>query len=169
MPFNLSIRSSKNQVLDHNWPDLESSFNLIFQDPKTSQRKNCHESNAWINYSIVFKSPNREISFESKSYLLCLKPVSEINRLKKEIEAFLLSDQKSFSFEPLEPNLELVLEKSNNGKFKLFCWIDNGNAELTHYTWDSFGLRLYTDKEEINKFLSQIDELNEFLNNFHSE
>ena len=73
-------------------------------------------------------------------YVLSLRPVNEIENLINGIKSFLTDTNKGlYSFEGLEPSLELILERSHKG-YSATCWVDAGNVISDHYTWDGFGL-----------------------------
>lgn len=148
MPRYLTIRGQKNQEMSGNWPDLCSSLTFAFA-PMSEANPN------WLQYSIEFKTPTRKFEFHSENFLLCLQPSDELAQLCSEIKAFLASNQRHYRFEPVEPNFELLLEKDSEGDLKLTCWIDNGNADCSHYTWDALGIRLYVDSEELLKALEE--------------
>jgi hypothetical protein len=141
MPQSLTIRGQKNLESSDGWPDLCSFLSFIFEDAPT-QKEN------WLKYRIKFSSPTRTLEFASDNFLLCFKPTNELEQLKKELKTFLSSKQKTYRFEPVEPNFELVFEKDDEGGIKLYCWVDNGNAECSHYTWDAIGLRLYCGAQD---------------------
>lgn len=147
MIYSVEIRGQKNQENSDDWPDLKSS--LIF---------NFESKNAQINYSIVFKSINQQFEFKSENFILFLQPVNELENLRQKLKTFLNSQHKQFCFEPAEPNFELSLEKDDFNGFKLYCWIDNGNANFEHYTWDALGFRLYLGKSDLENFIEKIPE-----------
>lgn len=118
---------------------------------------------SWVPYKLIIKSADKELIFEKKDnskgsgdYVLALEPVNEINNFISGIRNFLDSkSSKMFSFEPLEPSFEFILERSFKG-FSVTCWIDAGNVISDHYSWDGFGVRFFTSEEKINLFVSEL-------------
>ncbi len=150
MIHSVELRGQKNQkIKEGNWPDLKTV--LIF---------NFQKQNGQIHYSIRFLSLNKKLEFDSKNFILFLQPINELENLREKLQTFLKSEHKQFRFEPAEPNFELILEKDDFDGFKLYCWIDNGNADFAHYTWDSIGLRLYIEKNDLQDFINNIPEFN---------
>jgi hypothetical protein len=152
MTNSLFIRGQKNQGPADGWPDLVSSLCFTFTDFKPQEN--------WLQYSINFETPTKQIQFNSKNFVFCKQPTNELIQLRDELEAFLNSNtQTTYRFEPVEPNIELMLEKDLNDTIKLYCWIDNGNADCSYYTWDAVGLRLFTNKQLMQNFLSELNQL----------
>lgn len=155
MPTNLIINGQKisgDLPKAHPLPNRESSLILQINE-KTSNAQ-------WINYSVIFKTPRREIKFESENLLLCLSPANELVALKEQLNNFLNNPkQHLYRFEPVEPNFEITLEKEPEEGLKLTFWMDNGNADCEYYTWDALGLRLYTDINELIGFVEQLEKL----------
>ena len=155
MQDKLIIRGQKIQTAlpgAHPLPNRESSLSLLIHPFE----RGCQ----WVQYSIIWQTPSRELKFESESFLLCLSPVNELLELKKQLKAFLTEDKaKIFQYEPTEPCFELMLEKDEQQGIKFFFWLDNGNADYEYYTWDALGIRLYTDPQEIEAFIQQIDQI----------
>ncbi len=145
MTFSLELKGQKSEGPDDGWPELQTSLKLLLT--KTSERL--------LQYSISFTAPNAQLHFSSKEFVLYLSPVNELENLAKEIDEFLKSSLKVFRFEPNEPNFELVIERANFKTFKLYFWVDGGNA-IHHSTWDGIGLRLFLSKEELNSFTDSI-------------
>lgn len=154
----LIIRSQKNQT----FPEINNE--LLNQDCESSISISLFgkkENKNWINYSLELKNPNSTYSFSSDNFLLCLSPVNELKRLLKDLQSFLTSSDKHFyRFEPVEPCFEFTLEKDLVGEvqgIKLHFWVDSGNAEFAYYTWDAFGMRLYTNQDEIKSFMQGLE------------
>ena len=89
-------------------------------------------------------------------YVLALTPVNEIEKIINELNNFLSSeDRKLYSFEPLEPSFELIIERSHKG-FSVTVWVDGGNVISDHSTWDGLGLRFFTSDEKIKSFIKDL-------------
>ncbi len=127
----------------------------------------------WIPYQLNLKSGCNSLSFKSLpenlkiqsagDYVLAIEPVNEIEKLIQGINEVLKNERNLFSFEPLEPSFELIVEKSHNG-FSINIWVDSGNVISNHYSWDGFGIRFFTTEENLIKFVAQLNaELKELL------
>jgi hypothetical protein len=161
--YTLCIKGQKNQNrvpeslkqnnLAEDWPDYVSQL-VINLDLTNKNSK-------WLHYSLKFEGPFRTEDFTSESFLLCRKPIDELSHLYNEVMDFISNPKKNlFLFEPVEPCFELRLEKTSGGQaVKLYCWVDNGNSDLKHYTWDALGMRLLTDLDELEHFASQLKNL----------
>ncbi|MDX1920493.1 MAG: hypothetical protein SFU25_07155 [Candidatus Caenarcaniphilales bacterium] len=165
LPKKLIIRSKKNEI----FPEIAND--LLNQDCETSvliNFKNFSKDKKWLQYSLELKNPLKTLDFKSDNFLLCLSPMNELNKLHKDLKTFLTSPEINFyRFEPVEPCFELTVEKDTIGEskgIKLHLWVDSGNAEFAYYTWDAFGIRLYTTQEEINNFVEGLEELLNGLN-----
>ena len=118
---------------------------------------------AWVPYKILLKSADKELSYTKEEgckgagdYVFALKPVNEIENLINGIKSFLENESKKlFSFEPLEPSFEIILERSHKG-YSVTCWIDAGNVVSDHYSWDGFGIRFFTGREKIIRFMDEL-------------
>ena len=139
---------------------VKTSFELIFLNDEIKNKP----AISWVPYKIVLTSAGKELIFEKQNnnkgagdYVLALKPIDEVENVIGGIKSFLESQiSKMFSFEPVEPSFELILEKSHKG-YSVTCWVDGGNVVSDHFSWDGFGLRFFTTKDKI---LSFVDELN---------
>ncbi len=139
---------------------VKSSFELILLKEKIEKRPGI----SWLPYKIVIKSSEKELVYEKENnnkgagdYVLSLEPVNEIKNLMNGINSFLENQNKNlFSFEPLEPSFELVLERSHKG-YSVCCWIDTGNVISDHYTWDGFGIRFFTTEKNIKLFVNELE------------
>ena len=144
---------------------IKSSFELIFL--KEEEKRSVI---SWINYKLVLKSADKELIFESKEnnkgaedYVFALKPINEIENLIDGIKAFLENKNSDiFSFEPIEPSFEIILERSHKG-YSMNLWVDAGNVISDHYTWDGFGMRFFTSQEKLDSFVSELNKEKEGL------
>lgn len=117
---------------------------------------------SWIPYTLNLISANKELLYKKEDggtgdYVFALTPVNEIERLIEGARYFLNNESsKGYSFEPLEPSFELIVERSHKG-YSINVWVDAGNVISDHYTWDGFGLRFFTTKEKIDNFLLDLE------------
>lgn len=138
--------------------ELRTSLEIDFLKEKIKNKLTL----TWIPYKILLKSGKNQMTYEKNrdngtgDYLLSVKPLNEMMVITEGIKKFLDSDSPIFSFEPVEPSFELILEKSHNG-FAVTCWLDAGNVISDHYTWDGFGLRFFTNKKNIMSFVKELD------------
>lgn len=140
---------------------VKSSFELLFLKDQIKNKP----SVSWINYKLVLISGENKIVYERKEnnkgagdYVLALKPVNEIENIVSGINSFLKNESsKMFSFEPLEPSFEFILERSHKG-YSVTCWLDAGNVISDHYSWDGFGIRFFTNEEKIVSFMEQVSQ-----------
>ena len=145
---------------------VRTSFNLIFIKDQIKDKV----AISWIPYKIIFQSAKRELTFEKKKndkgsgdYVFALKPINEIENLIDGIKNFISSKtSKLYSFEPMEPSFELILERSHKG-YSVICWADAGNVISDHYTWDGFGVRFFTNEEKIFLFVKELSKEKENL------
>lgn len=136
-----------------------SSFELILSSEQIENR----DFISWVPYKIVLLSAEKKLVYEKKDnnsgagdYVFALKPVNEIKDMISGIENFLVDLNKQiFSFEPIEPSFEIVIERSHKG-YSFNCWLDAGNVISDHYSWDGFGLRFFTTEEKIRLFLKEL-------------
>ena len=139
--------------------EVKTSIDLILLKEKLENKPGI----SWISYKILLKSGDKSLLFEklennkgAGDYVLALTPVNEIEKLILGINTFLKStNSKTFSFEPLEPSFELNIERSHEG-YSINFWIDSGNVDSMHYTWDGFGIRLFTTEKKISKFVNDL-------------
>ncbi len=138
--------------------EIKSSFSLIFLEEKLEVKKLI----SWIQYKIVFQSGEKELVYEkldncgTGDYVLALTPINELENLISGINDFLSEkSKKMYSFEPVEPSFELIIERGHEG-FSVVFWMDSGNVDSTHYAWDGFGLRFYTNEQNILNFLKEL-------------
>lgn len=147
-------------ILNSEDESVKSSFEIVFLLDTIKNKP----SISWISYKLVLKSGEKEIIYEKKEndggvgdYVLALKPINEIEKLITETRTFLSDKNKIlYSFEPLEPSFELILEKGYKG-YSVSCWVDAGNVISDHYSWDGFGLRFFTNEEKIKLFLNNME------------
>lgn len=145
---------------------IKSSFEIIFLRDKIEHRSNI----SWIPYKIILESSDKKLVYEKENnnqgagdYVFALEPINEIESLINGIKTFLsrdiprnVSTQNMFSFEPIEPSFELIMERSHKG-YSVTCWMDAGNVDSDHYSWDGFGVRFFTSKEKITDFISELN------------
>ena len=147
---------------------IKTSFEINFLKDKCETKLPI----SWIPYKLILQSAEKNLIFEtptanrgSGDYVIALKPVNEIENCIKGIKNFLTIETKMiYSFEPLEPSFELILERSHKG-YSVTCWVDAGNVISDHYSWDGFGLRFFTTEEKINSFVSELSKEKEELLN----
>ena len=145
---------------------VKSSFKLLFVKDQVKKKP----SMSWISYKVLLKSAEKELIFEKKSnnngagdYVLALKPINEIESIINGTKSFLQSEtSKMFSFEPIEPSFELILERAHKG-YSVICWMDSGNVVSDHYTWDGLGIRFFTSEEKILSFVKELEKEKEEL------
>ena len=137
---------------------IQSTLELILLKDQIKNKSDI----SWIPYKIVLQSAENKLHYEkstnqgSGDYVFALKPVNELDNLINGIKSYLENKTKNiFSFEPLEPSFELIMEKSQAG-FSVTCWIDAGNVISDHYTWDGLGLRFFTSEEKILSFVEEL-------------
>ncbi|HEY9765579.1 MAG TPA: hypothetical protein V6C82_04415 [Chroococcales cyanobacterium] len=117
------------------------------------------EEGRWLSYRLTISSGGKELLLEDQAdevgrCWLSLEPFDEVKRLIEGLEAFLRGG-KTFSFEPQEPNFEILLSREELG-FSVYCFIDSGNALHDHATWDGLGLRMFSSKEHLEAFLAEL-------------
>lgn len=117
---------------------------------------------SWISYKLILQSGDKNLSYEKENdkgsgdYVFALTPVNEIENFISGIESFLKSKtSKMFSFEPLEPSFEIILERGEKG-YAVHLWLDAGNVISNHFTWDGFGIRFFTNLENIELFINEL-------------
>lgn len=140
--------------------EVKSGFELILLKDKIEKRSGF----SWISYKIILESSDKKLVYEKENnnqgagdYVLSLEPINEIKNIIMGIKAFLNNkNQNIFSFEPIEPSFELVLEKSFKGVTAIL-WIDAGNVDTSHYAWDGFGLRFFTTEDRIGSFVEELE------------
>ncbi|MBI3590080.1 MAG: hypothetical protein HY094_01720 [Candidatus Melainabacteria bacterium] len=145
---------------------VKSSFKLLFIKDQIANKP----SMSWVPYKIFLKSDEKELVFEKKSknngagdYVFALKPINEIENIINGIKVFLESKTNNmFSFEPIEPSFELILERAHKG-YSVICWMDAGNVVSDHYTWDGFGVRFFTSEEKIALFVKELESENKIM------
>lgn len=139
---------------------LKSRFEIkILKD----QIKNKPEI-SWIPYELFLVSGEKDITYKKNpddngagDYVFSLVPANEIFNLSQAIKKFISdTEMPSYSFEPLEPSFEVVLERSHKG-FSFTCWVDAGNVITDHYTWDGFGIRFFTTEENLSNFVKSLE------------
>lgn len=119
---------------------------------------------SWIPYELFLVSGEKSITYKKNpedngagDYVFALVPANEILNISKGIKNFLSdANLNMYSFEPLEPSFEIIIEKSHKG-FSFTCWVDAGNVITDHYTWDGFGVRFFTTEENILKFAEGLE------------
>ena len=139
---------------------VKSSFEIVLLKNQIEKKP----SISWIPYRIILMSSDKSLVYEKKNnkegagdYVLALEPINEVKNIISGIDKFLKDKNSSmFSFEPMEPSFELILEKSHQG-YSVTCWIDAGNVDSMHYSWDGFGLRFFTTEEKIKLFIDELD------------
>ena len=139
--------------------EVKTSIELVLLKDEVENKLNI----SWVSYKLILKSGEEKLLYERKKnnqgagdYVLALKPVNEIENIVNGIDNFLEHETKTiFSFEPLEPSFELIMERSHNG-YSVTCWADAGNVVSNHYSWDGFGLRFFTSKEKIVSFVNEL-------------
>ena len=144
---------------------VKTSFELSLISEKLETRNEI----SWIHYKLILTGVDKNLVYENEGqkgsgdYVFALKPINEIEKMTEGITGFLKdSAQKSFLFEPLEPSFEIVFERSYRG-FSVVIWVDSGNVNFDHYSWDGFGLRFFTTEDKINAFLDSLKSENNLL------
>lgn len=145
---------------------VKTNFEVLILKNKVQSKKLI----SWVPYEILLKSADKELCFEKESpdkgagdYVFALKPINEIKNLITGIKIFLDSKSKNmYSFEPLEPSFEIILERSHKG-YSFTSWIDAGNVISDHYTWDGFGIRFFTSEKKIIAFVEELEKVKEEL------
>ena len=140
--------------------NVKTSFELIFLKDKIEKRPGI----SWIPYKIILESLEKRLVYEKENnnkgagdYVLSLDPVNEIENLINGIKSFVENEtQKLFSFEPIEPAFEVILERSFKG-YSTTVWMDAGNIDSDHYAWDGFGVRFFTNEDKIKLFLLDLE------------
>ena len=138
---------------------VRTSFELILIKNQVKNKPGV----SWISYKLIIESGYKKLTYENEDnnkgagdYVFALEPVNEIENLINSIKSFLENQNKNlFSFEPLEPSFELILERSHKG-YSVISWVDAGNVISDHYSWDGFGVRFFTTKEKINLFIDEL-------------
>lgn len=138
---------------------IKTSFELILLKEKFESKHDI----SWISYKLVLQSAKQKLIYEKEKndngagdYVFALKPVNEIEKMASELTSFLASEEKKlYSFEPLEPSFELIVERSHKG-FSITIWVDAGNVISDHSTWDGLGMRFFTSEKNIKNFLSEV-------------
>ena len=140
---------------------VKTGFEIIFLKDKFEKRT----AISWVPYKIILESSDKKLVYERENnnqgagdYVLSLEPINEIENMINGINRFLESKTKNiFSFEPIEPSFELIIEKAVKG-LSVTCWIDSGNVNSDHYAWDGFGLRFFTTTDKIKMFVSELED-----------
>lgn len=118
------------------------------------------ESSNWTEYSLEINTP--EISKKWQGENLKLSTNNKLNELKKLyslISSLLDNKIEKFTFEPIEPNFELEIQKINND-YKLYFWVDAGNyLDNSHYTWDALGIRFILTYKALVQFAEGLDSI----------
>lgn len=141
---------------------LQSEETTIPSSIRLSLGDLVRDGGRWIAYSLVLESGGKTLLLEDQGgeigrCLFALSPLDEVERLVRGLGRFLESGEKEFSFEPSEPNFELSVRREELG-FSAVCFIDSGNQHWDHATWDGLGLRMFTTKEHLSGFLTQLKE-----------
>lgn len=139
---------------------VKTTFELVLLKDKVENRPGI----SWIPYKIILESSEKKLIYEKENnnqgagdYVLALEPINEIENIINGIQGLLNSKTKNmFSFEPVEPSFELIVEKVQNG-FSVTCWIDTGNVVSDHYSWDGFGVRFFTTGKKIKMFMEELE------------
>ena len=145
---------------------VKTKFELILLKDKIEHRPGI----SWVSYKLVLESSEKKIIYERENnnqgagdYVLSLEPINEIENMINGMNRFLESKTKNiFSFEPIEPSFELIIEKAVKG-LSVTCWVDSGNVDSDHYAWDGFGLRFFTTSDKIILFVSELSKERESL------
>ena len=140
--------------------NVQTSFEIILLKDKIEKRPNI----SWVPYKIILESSDKKLVYERENnnqgagdYVLSLEPINEIKNIISGMKTFLESKtQNLFSFEPIEPSFELIIEKAHEG-YSVTCWADAGNVDSDHYAWDGFGLRFFTKEDKIKMFVSELE------------
>ncbi|MGE5706954.1 MAG: hypothetical protein ACM3YO_01370 [Bacteroidota bacterium] len=140
---------------------LQSEETTIPSSIRLSLGELVRDGGRWISYSLLLESGGKTLLLEDEGEeigrcLLALSPLDEVERLLRGLGRF-LEGGKEFSFEPSEPNFELLFRREELG-FSAYCFIDSGNQHWDHATWDGLGLRMFTTKEHLQRFHAQLDE-----------
>ncbi len=145
--------------------EIKSSFSLMLLPDKADEKM----SISWVPYKIILNSGDKKLIYEKQTisgtgdYVLAITPVNEVEGIICGILDFLDDKTKNmFSFEPIEPSFELILERSHGG-YSVICWIDSGNVDSTHYAWDGFGIRFFTNEKNIRSFVDELKRENKVL------
>lgn len=145
---------------------VKSAFNLVILKEQMKSKV----SISWVPYKLTLKSADKELVYEmtdgekgAGDYVLALEPVNELSNLIGGIKNFLESKTTNlFSFEPIEPSFELIIERSHKG-YSVTCWVDAGNVMSDHFSWDGFGIRFFTGEKRILSFVEELIKENEDL------
>ncbi|HBN07893.1 MAG TPA: hypothetical protein DD435_04325 [Cyanobacteria bacterium UBA8530] len=138
---------------------LKSEEKLIPSFIRFDLQDEIREDGRWLSYRLELSSGGKELLLEDRPdeigrCWLSLEPFDEVKRLIEGLESF-LKGGKNFSFEPQEPNFELLLSREELG-FSVYCFIDSGNALHDHATWDGLGLRMFSNREHLEAFLAEL-------------
>ncbi len=139
---------------------IKSRFEIRIVKEEIKNKENL----SWVPYELLLKSGEKELLFKKDTndngagdYVFSLHPINEFLNLSNALKNFINDNAIStYSFEPLEPSFEIIVEKSHDG-YSFTCWVDSGNVISDHYTWDGFGLRIFVTKENILNFAEQLE------------
>ena len=155
MTYSVEIRSEKNTKINPNWPDLKSALKFDFH---WQSRTNS------LLYQITISTPSQNLIFNSANFSLTKE---EINKLSAGLQNFLNHKKiQTWRFEPLEPNFELIVSKTKLKGITLYFWLDQGNADFHHYTWDALGLRFYTNHHDLQTWSEELIQIYWQVTNF---
>lgn len=140
--------------------EVKTIFKLSLLSSEFKRKENI----SWIGYEVNLISANNTLNFKKKKiediygdYVFSIEPVNEIQKFVHEVNQFILDPEKNiYSFEPLEPSIEINFEKSHKG-ISAYIWVDSGNVISKHYSWDGFGLRFFTTEIKIKNFLEDLE------------
>lgn len=149
---------------------IKTSFDLIILKDKIKKKP----AISWVPYELILQSHDKKLIYKKDNvgtgdYVFAVTPINEIENLSIGIKNFLKNQNKNlFSFEPMEPSFELILERSHKG-YSATLWVDAGNVVSDHYTWDGFGLRFFTSKKNINSFTNElVEEAKDLISKNHA-
>lgn len=139
--------------------EIKTSIELVVLKEKNLKEK---KSPSWLPYELVLTSGQQRLIFKKDhnngtgDYVFAATPINELKIMIEGIESFLKNDDKKlFSFEPAEPSFELIIERTHKG-YSVTVWADSGNVISDHYSWDSFGVRFFTNEKNIKLFIEEL-------------
>lgn len=116
------------------------------------------ESGQWLDYCLELGSRDHSLILSEHEGAVgrasfSLAPVNELDRFIALLQSALAGN--TVTFEPQEPNFELTIRPERLG-YSAMCFVDNGNSRYHHYTWDGFGLRFFTTRSNLERFLNEL-------------
>lgn len=92
------------------------------------------------------------------SVVLCRDPQDEPKTLAANLQKILDGTVDEIGFEPSEPSFEILVKRSGEPTkgFRVQIWFDSGNVETGIYRWDSLGMRFFTTKPRLERFIDEL-------------